>query len=261
MGQKDYTNALQLIPIEKNRNKSSLLTREEKTVLRSKVGQLLWLTKQTRPDIAFEISSLASKLQESTVEDLKKANKIIRKVKMENVYLSFNGLGNKVEVLLYSDASFGNLADGGSQGGFVVFLRGENGMINPVTWQSRKLRRVARSTLASETLALADGVDCALSVAKLLKELLLNKYSTDEIPIKCYIDNNDLQQALYSKKLVSERRLRIELNAIKQLIQNGEIASVKWVRSEDQLANVLTKHGACGQSILDVFRLGKFHVP
>ena len=82
---------------------------------------------------------MASKLHISTIEDLKRVNKIIRKVQAEQVCLNFHDLGEQVELLLFSDASFGNLSDGGSQGGYVILLKGQNGKINPVTWQSEKI--------------------------------------------------------------------------------------------------------------------------
>ena len=88
----------------------------------------------------------------------------------EEVCLRFHDLGTQFELQLFSDASFGNLSDGGSQGGYVILLRGKNGKINPVTWQSKKIRRVVKSNLASEALALADGVDYILSISMLLSE-------------------------------------------------------------------------------------------
>ena len=255
--QKDYTTMVKTVSVDKGRDKSSTLSSQEQSILRSKVGQLLWLAKQTRPDIAFDIATIASRLHVSTVEDLKKVNKVIRKVQAEQVCLNFNDLGKQVELLLFSDASFGNLSDDGSQGGYAIFLRGENGKINPVTWQSKRIRRVARSTLASEALALVDGVDCVISIAMLFNEMLYDKCSTNGIPIKCYIDNNDLYQAIYSNKQVSEKRLRTELNCLKQQLQRGELTAVQWIPTNEQIANVLTKHGASGQNILDVFRYGK----
>ena len=254
--QKDYTAMLKTVFVDKDREKTSPLSAQERSILRSKVGQLLWLAKQTRPDIAFDVATVASKLSVSTVDDMKRVNKIIRKVQAEQVYLNFNDLGEEIELLLFSDASFGNLADGGSQGGYVIFLKGMNGKINPVTWQSKKIRRVVRSTLASEALALADGVDCVISIAMLLNELLFDKYNANKIPIKCYVDNNDLYQAIYSEKHVTERRLRIELNSLKQLIHSGEITTINWVQTNDQIANVLTKNGASGQNILECFKNG-----
>ena len=256
LSQKNYTAMLKTFAIDRNREKTSPLSAQERSILRSKVGQLLWLSKQTRPDIAYDVTTVASRLSVSTVDDMKRVNKIIRKVQSEEVNLNFYDLGGHFELLLFSDASFGNLADGGSQGGYVIFLKGRNGKINPVTWQSKKIRRVVRSTLASETLALADGVDCVISNAMLLNELLFNNYKANNIPIKCYVDNNDLHQAIYSEKHVIERRLRIELNSLKELIQSGEISDINWVNTDKQIANVLTKNGASGQVILDTFERG-----
>ena len=254
LSQKDYTGMLKIVSVDKNREKTSPLSANEQSILRSKVGQLLWLSKQSRPDIAFDVTMLASRLHVSTVEDIIKLNKVIRKVQAENVSLNFYDLGKEVELLLFSDASYGNLTNDGSQGGHTIFLKGSNGKINPVTWQSKRIRRIARSTLASEALALLDGLDCVISIGILLNEL--NNKGKSVIPIKCYIDNNDLFQAIHSDKDVSERRLRRDINCIKELIKNKEIDNVYWIPTNNQLANVLTKHGASGQNLLGLLSQG-----
>ncbi|CAG2208259.1 unnamed protein product [Mytilus edulis] len=247
---------LKTVLIDKDRVKTSPLSSSEQTLLRSKIGQLLWLARQTRPDIAFDVAAISSKIKSSTIEDLKKVNKIIRKVQNDPVSLQFQNLGHDVKFILFSDASFGNLPDGGSQGGYVVFLMGDDGKVNPITWQSKKLRRVVRSTLASEALALADGVDCVISLAALFKELMHNENDLMHTPVDCFVDNKDLYHAIYSDKPVGEKRLRVEINAIKQLLQGGELKKVKWIQTNEQIANVLTKHGASGQDILCCFEKG-----
>ena len=258
LSQKDYTAMLKVVSVDKNREKTSPLSANEQSILRSKVGQLLWLSKQSRPDIAFDVTMLASRLHVGTIEDIMTLNKIIRKVQAENVCLNFHDLGKDVELLLFSDASHGNLANDGSQGGHVVFLKGKNGKINPVTWQSKKIRRIARSTMASEALALMDGIDCVTSIGMLLNELLYNNGKTI-VPIKCYVDNNDLFEAIHSKKDVSERRLRREVNIIKELIKNKDIDNVYWIPTKNQLADVLTKRGASTHNILNLLNQGIFN--
>ena len=64
--------------------------------------------------------------------------------------------------MLYVDAAFGNLADGGSQGGYLVFLADQHNNCNLISWQSKRLKRIVRSTLAAETLAMCEGVDASL---------------------------------------------------------------------------------------------------
>ena len=59
LSQTDYAKSMKTVPILKERMKSSLLMSEEQTILRSKIGQLLWLTKQTRHDIAFDVAMLS----------------------------------------------------------------------------------------------------------------------------------------------------------------------------------------------------------
>ena len=36
----------------------------------------------------------------------------------------------------YSDLSYDNLDNGGSQGGFIIFLRDKTGRMSPIMWQS-----------------------------------------------------------------------------------------------------------------------------
>ena len=64
-------------------------------------------------------------LKQENVECLKQANKVIQKAKKEKSQIDIPDLGNLEQLILfaYSDASFGNLTDGGSQGGY-IFLRG-----------------------------------------------------------------------------------------------------------------------------------------
>ena len=57
------------------------------------------------------------------------------------------------KLVCLSDSSFGNLWDGESQGSYIIFLEGQNGNCSPLMWQSKKLCRVVRSTMAAETLS------------------------------------------------------------------------------------------------------------
>ena len=137
-------------------NKNSDLTDKEKSEYRALVGQLNWMATQTRPDIAFEASYLSGIFKKATVGDLVKVNKLIDRVKYSCVQLAFPPM-SKIEhcsLECYSDASFGNLEDSGSQGGMVIFLSDENGNRCPIQWYSRKIRRIVKSTLAAETTAI-----------------------------------------------------------------------------------------------------------
>ena len=75
------------------------------------------------------------------------------------------------------------------------------------------------------------------------------------VSIVGFVDNKSLVEAIYSTKLVSDKSLRIDIGAIKQMLKSN-IEQVKWVPGDSQLANCLTKKGASGEQLLSVFRSG-----
>ncbi len=256
LDQKQYINSINSIDISKGRlfDKSSKLEPDEADTMRSKVGQIMWMANQTRPDVMFNASSLASSIKRGTVADLVETNKVIRKLRSEVVTLKFHRLGDdeSLKLVIYSDASLGNLPDGGSQGGHFIFLTGSNGCFSPLAWQSKKIRRVVRSTLAAETLALADAIDVGVYLALLYKEIMQVK----ALPIECITDNHSLYDHLNTSNHVQEKRLRIEISAIKELISSHQIRAVHWSPTKTQLADCLTKHGASPLAMLRMLEAG-----
>ena len=57
--------------------------------------------------------------------------------------------------------------------------------MNPVSWLSGKMKREVKSMLASETLALSEGIDNAFSISMVLNELL-NDDHQKTIPVVIY---------------------------------------------------------------------------
>ena len=102
--QKDYINNITEVKLDK-REKMAHLFEEEKIVLSVKLCQLLWISKQSWPDIAFGMTDLAGRINTSTVEDLKSLNKIIKRVKSNHVSLKFQSLGKNLEIYVFMDAS------------------------------------------------------------------------------------------------------------------------------------------------------------
>ena len=58
------------------KNDSLKLNENEKKALQEKIGQLLWVCNQTRPDISFETSNIASNLKNAATSYLKLCNKV-----------------------------------------------------------------------------------------------------------------------------------------------------------------------------------------
>ena len=96
---------------------------------------------------------------------------------------------------------------------------------------------MVRSTLAGETLALAEGIDTAIFLATLYSELTTGTADPKTVPIICVTDNKSLCEAIKSTKHVSERRLRLEISHIKELISNNQIKNLVWSDTKHQLAD------------------------
>ena len=124
--------------------------------------------------------------------------------------------------MVFSDASLGNVVNGGSQGGFIIFISDDNHAL-PILWSSKRLKRVVRITLAAEALAPNEAIDNAVFVQNLVFDIL-----RERLDIVCFTDNRDLTVATSSSKDVSEKRLRTEIMAIKDSIQNSSV-QIQWV--------------------------------
>ena len=258
--QSKYGESLESIPLEKSRafQKHEVMSVQEKQAYRSKIGQILWTSRQSRPDVVFDACQLASKINDGKVEHLQEANKVIRRIKSEQVDLKFHNLGSgQLSLLVYTDASLGNLLDGGTQGAYIIFLANEKGKVIPICWNSKKIRRVVRSTLAGETLAIAEGIDVAIFVSTLFTELTTGTPAPDGLPLICVTDCKSLHDALKSTKQVGEKRPRLEISGIKELMEKNIVKEVKWQTSHTQLADCLTKRGASSAKLLQVLQEGK----
>ena len=156
------------------------------------------------------------------------------------------------EIVAYTDSSFNNHDDGGSQGGQIVFISDHESQSCPISWRSNRVRRVARSTLAAETLSFADGMDTAQFVRQLAEEfqLISNESITTMIT-----DSRSLFDAANTTSQIKDRRLRVEMSAIRESKERGEIQIV-WTSGDKQLADVLTKKGASPLALRDAVSSG-----
>lgn len=260
--QDHFVQKLQPVTLEADRVKEteSNLSAEENTLFRSLVDQCNWAAQGTRPDLSFEVVDLSSRFQHPTVADLLKAQKLISRLKPTRSYILFPQLTDTLEwrILVFTDASLGNMSDGvSSAGGCVVCVVDYEGSCSVISWNSSKIRRVVRSTLSAEMLAMVEGADVAIYLRHIIGELIP---TIQPMPICMIVDNKSTVDAAYSTHSVDDKRLRIDVGYIKQLLQQGLISSVSWVPGSRMIANALTKRGAPGCHILSVLQSGKCDV-
>lgn len=249
--QDHYIESINAIHISKARilEKNCELTKKEHANFRTLVGQLSWISTHTRPDIAFETCELGSASKSATITDLIKLNKLVERIKSKSVNLYFPKTGTPKNCIIkcFTDASFRNLAQEGSQAGFIIFIDHEEEQKRcPIHWQSKKIDRVVDSTLAAETHALHEGAKFSIYLASLIQQLLPNIVTK----VICITDNKSLVDALHSTKMMKDRWFRLSILGISGMLEKGEIDRVEWIESKNQLADTLTKRGPCRDKLI-----------
>ena len=256
ISQGSYVESMKTIDISEERmnQKDEKLSPEERTKLRSVMGQINWVSNITRPDIGFSAGQISMSGSKATVSDMIAANKLVRNIKETQSSILFPKMNLKKAYLkVYTDASYANLVGGASQGGHVVLLT-DGDRTCPLTWRSAKVKRIVKSTIAAETLALLDGLESAYLLSKIIAEVIYHG-EVEAIPVVGITDNRNLADSAYSSSLIEDKRLLIEMNIIRQMI-NREEAQVEWIQSGDQVSDVLTKVGVSGSKLREVVSRG-----
>lgn len=80
--QDNYIQHIQPILIDPSRavEHNSPLCEKEKDQLGSKICQILWVARQSRPDVLFDGSNLASSIKDATVQTVHEANRVVCKL-------------------------------------------------------------------------------------------------------------------------------------------------------------------------------------
>ena len=109
------------------------------------------------------------------------------------------------------------------------------------------LKRIAKSTMAAEAQALAEGADEAYAIQGFIRELTGEGSS---LPITIRSDNHNLVQSVYSTNSITDKRLQMDISVLREMIEKKELSKVEWVPTERQLADCLTKKGASSRKLL-----------
>ena len=141
LDQNDYIDSLDELEVPSGDDKEELSKEEIKSV-RRKIGELLWVSLMTRPDVSFDVNVLSSEVSKGTISTVKAINRVVRRAKNTKNVLRFTKLGNMsdLSVRVYADASFGNQADKvRSTAGRVILIENKKtGLLSVVSWKTKK---------------------------------------------------------------------------------------------------------------------------
>ena len=157
---------------------------------------------------------------------------MIRSLQTETVKLHYRNLGSddSLKIVIFADAAHGKLPDERSQGRDLIFLVGDNGACSLIGWTSKRIKRVVKSSLAAETLSVSEAVDAVVYANTMFSEI--NYEGTKRLPTEVVADNKSLCDALHSNKSVTDKRLRIEIGSLKEMLQTKDIVKVHWVETK-----------------------------
>ena len=100
-------------------------------------------------------------------------------------------------------------------------------------------------------LNLAKLVDDSVFLARQLEILLYGKYDK-KIEVKLFTDSKPTLESVASSKPVETKRLRNQVQELKDVLTNGEITSIASLTTNDMLAYGLTKERKMSEDMKDL---------
>ena len=68
-----------------------------------------------------------------------------------------------------------------------------------------------------------------------------------------HVDNKTVLESLKSSKLVDVKRRRLDIATVSERLKTVEVTEVRWCTGKESLTSCLTKRGASGFELLNVF--------
>ena len=81
-------------------------------------------------------------------------------------------------------------------------------------------------------------------------------FNVETVKVECITDSKSLVDHLESTRVVDDSRIRVDIARLKEMIKLGEI-SVRWVSTDHQLADPMTKQGASATKLVEVLENGR----
>ena len=257
--QADYVRQIPGIDIGRPRRQGldAPINESELSKLRGLIGSLQYAVSNTRPDMAAKLGEVQTQIARANVSTLILANKVLREAQLEdNVKICFRSIPvRKLTQVSFGDASFASPKQLDSFQGTLIcatddlLSKNESAPISPLTWSSKKIARVVRSTLSAEAFAMSKSVDKLGWMRLLWGVLSITDFNWREAPIAfkqlpmatIATDCKSLYDLVTRNAIPSceEYRTTLEVLLIRERCQ--EHCQFRWIPTHLQLADPLTK--------------------
>ena len=237
--QKNQGKKIKLIDLKSNNRKKEYMEQRARGAYIATICQ---------PEASFDLS-VAAQQQDPTDDDVQALNKRLQwQLDHQDRGLSMVALDlATAKVFVFVDGSFANNKDLSSQIGYELILANETTQEeqfelhgNLIHWSSTKCKRVTRSVLASEIYGMTGGVDMAIAISTTIKKIM-DQLELAPIPIVVCTDSYSLYDLLVKLGTTKEKRLMIDIMALRQSYERRELQEVRWINGNDNPADALTK--------------------
>ena len=257
--QRDYIRNIPAINVGKHRRETPDVsaTEEEITKLRAIIGSLQYAVTHTRPDIASRLGEVQVQLSKPTVQTLLSANKVLREAQVhDSVKICFRSISpDKVTHVAFGDASFASPKQLASFQGSLIFAttpdlqKNQQAPLSPLTWSSKKISRVVRSTLSAEAYSMSRSVDKLGWLRLLWGILAVPEFKWKEPQIGYFqlpsatvvTDCKSLYDLVTRTAIPSCEEYRTTLEVLLIRERSHEHTVFRWIPTSLQLADCLTK--------------------
>lgn len=201
---------------------------------RKLIGMLLYISTNTRPDIAASVSILSQKMSCPTKLDLNEVKRVCRYLKgTRRMKLKVSDSGSELKLTAFSDANWAeNRIDRKSNSGYICMM-GEG----TISWCCRKQSCVSLSSTEAEYIALAETCQEVTWLREIFKDFSID----NKTPTMINEDNQSCIKMVDRQKFSNRtKHVDTKYHFIHDLKEKGVI-DLQYCPTEENTADMLTK--------------------
>ncbi len=225
-----------LQPLEESQFENSDNPLEDDHGINQVTGKLRFLADRTRPDILLSLASVSTQLKDPTEKTMEASYdllKYLRSTWTDGMTIKKRGV-KEFKLFGFCDASYNLDNDGFSRLGGCFYVCPESCAIDCF---SKKDRTVSHSSTEAEIKA----IDFAIRQIEVIRELLSELGYEQVEPTILFVDNRSAIEILNSLRSKSElKHISLRVAYIREMI-NKRIVEIRFVPSEDNVADIFTK--------------------
>ena len=222
-------------PEEDDKN---ILSVNELRRYQSGVGSLLYLVRNSRPDIGNAVRELSKSMDRSNNENMTHLYNVIRYVvDTKSMGLKFSKIGYPDQTMwwlrCYVDSDWASdKISRKSVSGWIVYIQN-----NPIAWGSRQQQTISQSSSEAEFIALSDICKEIVFIVNIFEFFGINI----KLPVIVKVDNKGAIFIANNPVTKRTKHIHVRYLLVREYVKDGVIM-IQFVRSEDNDSDIMTKN-------------------